>query len=39
MVENFGKYLKGRDQASSLEVLGLVVSQPLDLLHELVSPP
>lgn len=39
MVENFGQYLKGRDQASSLEVLGLVLSQPLDLLHEMVSPP
>ena len=39
MVENFGQYLKGRDQASSLEVLGLVLSQPLDLLRELVSPP
>ena len=39
MVENFGRYLEGRDQASSLEVLGLVLRQPLVLLRELVSPP
>ena len=39
MVENFGQYLEGRDQASSLEVLGLVLRQPLVLLRELVSPP
>ena len=39
MVENFGQYLEGRNQASSLEVLGLVLRQPLILLGELVSPP
>ncbi|CAK6689733.1 MULTISPECIES: DUF2079 domain-containing protein [unclassified Synechococcus] len=39
MVENFGQYLGERDQASSLEVLFLVLRQPLILLRELVSPP
>jgi uncharacterized membrane protein len=39
MVENFGQYLQGREQASSLEVAGLVLRQPLVLLQELVSPP
>ena len=39
MVENFGQYLEDRDQASSLEVLGLVLRQPLVLLRELVLPP
>jgi uncharacterized membrane protein len=39
MVENFGHYLQGQKQASSLEVAGLVLSQPLALLQELVSPP
>ena len=39
MVENFGQYLQGREQASSLEVAKLVLQQPLVLLRELVSPP
>jgi len=39
MVENFGQYLQGREQASSLEVAALVLRQPLVLLQELVSPP
>ncbi|MCT0224644.1 DUF2079 domain-containing protein [Synechococcus sp. CS-1328] len=39
MVENFGQYLGERNQASSLEVLLLVLRQPLILLRELVSPP
>jgi len=39
MVENFGHYIEGRDQASSLEVLRSALSQPLILLRELVSPP
>ena len=39
MVENFGQYLQGREQASSLEVASLVLRQPLVLLQELVSPP
>jgi uncharacterized membrane protein len=39
MVENFGQYIPGREEASSLEVLRQVVQQPLVLLRELVSPP
>jgi hypothetical protein len=39
MVENFGQYLQGQEQASSLEVAALVLQQPLVLLRELVSPP
>ncbi|QEY32899.1 DUF2079 domain-containing protein [Synechococcus sp. RSCCF101] len=39
MVENFGQYLGERDQASSLEVLGHVLAQPVLVLRELVSPP
>ncbi len=39
MVENFGQYLQGQEQASSLEVAALVLQQPLVLLQELVSPP
>ncbi|WP_231598047.1 DUF2079 domain-containing protein [Synechococcus sp. CBW1002] len=39
MVENFGQYIGDRDQASSLQVLLLVLRQPLILLRELVSPP
>jgi len=39
MVENFGQYLQGQEQASSLEVAALVLRQPLVLLQELVSPP
>lgn len=39
MVENFGHYIEGRDQASSLEVVRSALSQPLILLRELVSPP
>ena len=39
MVENFGHYIEGRDQASSLEVVRSALSQPLIVLRELVSPP
>lgn len=39
MIENFGQYLGERREASSLEVLGQVVSSPLRLLAELVNPP
>ena len=39
MVENFGQYLQGREQASSLEVLGLALQQPWILLRELITPP
>ena len=39
MVENFGQYIPGQEQASSLEVLRRALSQPLVLLRELVSPP
>ena len=39
MVENFGQYLQGQEQASSLEVATLALRQPLVLLQELVSPP
>jgi uncharacterized membrane protein len=39
MVENFGQYIQGQDQASSLDVLGQVLRKPLLLLQELVSPP
>ena len=39
MVENFGQYLQGQEQASSLQVAALALRQPLTLLQELVSPP
>ncbi|MEB3321199.1 MAG: DUF2079 domain-containing protein, partial [Synechococcaceae cyanobacterium] len=39
MVENFGQYLGEREKASSLQVLGHALAQPLLLLRELVSPP
>jgi len=39
MVENFGQYIAGQQQASSLEVLRSALGQPLILLRELVSPP
>lgn len=39
MVENFGQYLQGREQASSLEVLSLALQQPWILLRELITPP
>jgi uncharacterized membrane protein len=39
MVENFGQYLQGQDQASSLQTAALALRQPLTLLQELVSPP
>jgi len=39
MVENFGQYLQGQEQASSLETAALALRQPLVLLQELLSPP
>ncbi|MBV2351387.1 DUF2079 domain-containing protein [Synechococcus sp. HK05] len=39
MVENFGQYLQGQKQASSLETAALALQQPLVLLQELLSPP
>ena len=39
MVENFGHYIEGQEEASSLEVLRSAISQPFILLRELVSPP
>jgi uncharacterized membrane protein len=39
MVENFGQYLQGQEQASSLQMAALALRQPLVLLQELVSPP
>ncbi len=39
MVENFGQYLKGDNQASSLEVLKLTIQQPILLIKEILSPP
>ena len=39
MVENFGQYLQGRDQASSMEVFTLVLRQPWVVIRELISPP
>ncbi len=39
MVENFGQYIPGQEQASSLQVLRQALGQPLILLRELVSPP
>ncbi|CAK6699505.1 DUF2079 domain-containing protein [Synechococcus sp. CBW1107] len=39
MVENFGQYLQGQEQASSLETAVRALQQPLVLLRELVSPP
>jgi uncharacterized membrane protein len=39
MVENFGQYLQGRDQASSMEVALMLLRQPWVVLRELVHPP
>lgn len=39
MVEKFGNYLGDKQEASSTEVLKLVISQPLKVLEELVNPP
>ena len=39
MVENFGQYIGERERASSLQVLLLLLRQPLLLVRELVSPP
>ncbi len=39
MVENFGHYIEGQEEASSLQVLRSALSQPLILVRELVSPP
>lgn len=39
MVENFGQYLQGREQASSMQVLLLVLKQPWIVIRELLSPP
>jgi hypothetical protein len=39
MVENFGQYIGEREKASSLQVLSMVLRQPLLLLRELISPP
>ncbi|MEY3545031.1 MAG: hypothetical protein RLZZ247_1188 [Cyanobacteriota bacterium] len=39
MVENFGQYLQGQEQASSLQTAALALQQPLVLLQELLSPP
>jgi uncharacterized membrane protein len=39
MVENFGHFIGGRNQAGSLEVLSSALRQPWILLKELVSPP
>lgn len=39
MVENFGQYLGEKEKASSVQVLGHALAQPLLLLRELVSPP
>ena len=39
MVENFGQYLQGQEQASSLQTAALALQQPLVLLQELFNPP
>jgi uncharacterized membrane protein len=39
MVENFGHFIGGQDQAGSLEVLASALRQPWILAWELVSPP
>jgi uncharacterized membrane protein len=39
MVENFGHYIEGQEEASSLEVLRSALGQPPVLLRELVNPP
>ena len=38
MIENFGQYLEGKSQASSLEVLGEISKQPVLIIKELFSP-
>jgi uncharacterized membrane protein len=39
MLENFGHYVGEAEKASSLDVLGQALSQPLKLLRELIDPP
>lgn len=39
MVSNFGQFAPGVDRATSLDILGQVLRQPITLLRELVSPP
>ena len=39
MMENYGSFVEGQGQASSLEVLGQVLQKPLLLLQELIDPP
>ena len=39
MMENYGQFIDGRSEATSLEVLGEVVRKPLVLLQELIDPP
>ncbi|WP_320675582.1 DUF2079 domain-containing protein [Prochlorococcus sp. MIT 1300] len=39
MIENFGQYVSGQDKASSLEVIGFALKQPLVVLKEFVNPP
>ncbi len=38
MVENFGQYIMGKDQASSIDVIKLGIQQPLIILKELIYP-
>lgn len=38
MVENFGQYLKGGNQASSIEVIWLILQQPFLILKEIFTP-
>ncbi|WP_320673555.1 DUF2079 domain-containing protein [Prochlorococcus sp. MIT 1341] len=39
MVENFGQYLQGKNEANSLEVIKLALQQPLVIIKEIVTPP
>ncbi len=39
MVENFGQFIKNRNEASSLDVIGLGLQQPMVILKELINPP
>ncbi len=38
MVENFGQYIMGKDEATSIDVIQLGIQQPLMILNELINP-
>ncbi len=39
MVENFGQYIQGKDQATTIEVIKLALKQPVLIFQEIINPP